>query len=115
MADPATAIQLTPMMIDEGTSAQDSEATAITAWNSLLASKAATFESNNTGSTTWVFDTQAPFNTAIADPTAYGAANATCYDDDGTTCLWYNNYHPGQAIHKLVAEGIISELSGTFF
>lgn len=102
-------------MISQGSSSQSSEATAITLWNQELTTKVATFKSNNAGSTTWIYDTQTPFNTAISNPTSYGATDATCYNSDGTTCLWWNNYHPGQAIQKLVAEGVASALSGTFF
>lgn len=53
-------------------------------------------------------DTQAPFNTAINNPTAYGAPNAVCYNANGVSCLWWNNYHPGQAIQKLVAQAAIA-------
>ena len=109
------AIQKTPLMLAEDASAQSSEASAITIWNSELSTRASYFKGNNTGSTTWVYDAQTPFNAAIADPTAYGASDATCYNSDGTTCLWWNNYHPGQAIQNLVAKGIVSELTGTFF
>jgi phospholipase/lecithinase/hemolysin len=102
-------------MIAQGSSVQETEAAAISNWNTLLTSKASDFQSANSDAQTWVYDTQVPFNTAIDDPTAYGAPNATCYSSDGVSCLWWNDYHPGQAIHKLVATGIANTLSGIFF
>lgn len=109
------AINKSPLMLAESTADQDLEATVITQYNDLLVSNLASFVESNSGSTGVVVDTQAPFNTVINDPTAYGAANATCYDDDGTTCVWWNNYHPAMAIHKLVAEAVAAAFSGTFF
>ena len=108
-------MQKTPLMLTESASAQSSEAAVISTYNSELITKVAAFQADNTGSTTWIYDTQTPFNDAIADPTAYGASNATCTNTDGTSCLWWNGSHPGQAIQKLVAEGVVNALSGTWF
>jgi phospholipase/lecithinase/hemolysin len=69
---------------------------------------ASNFQSTYNDSTVWVVDTHTAFLTAINDPTEYGAANATCYDSHGTTYLWWNSYHPAEAIHKLVAERAVS-------
>lgn len=73
------------------------EAVVIAQYNALLASNLANFTAANTDVTANIINTTIPFQTAIDDPQAYGAANATCYDDDGTTCLWWNNYHPALA------------------
>ncbi|KAJ8058985.1 hypothetical protein OCU04_011967 [Sclerotinia nivalis] len=108
-------IDKSPMMLAYGDSVTSLEATVITAYNTELRARVATFKSANTGLTTYVFDTQVPFNNALNAPATYGATNATCFDADGTTCLWFNNLHPGQAIQKLVAEGVAEQLSGTFF
>jgi phospholipase/lecithinase/hemolysin len=108
-------IQKTPLMLAEAASSQTLEAQTIATFNSELASSAASFASANSGTKYWVYDTQVPFNTAINNPTAYGAADATCYNSDGVTCLWWNNYHPGQAIQTLVAKGVAAALKGTFF
>lgn len=60
----------------------------ISQYNSLVKSKAAAFKSANSGTTIWVVDTQKPFNTALNNPTAYGAPNNSCYNSDGVSCLW---------------------------
>jgi phospholipase/lecithinase/hemolysin len=101
-------------MISQGTSAQELEASVITQFNDMLASSLENFISSNPGSVGKIVDTQAPFLAVINNPTAYGAANATCFDSDGVTCVWWNNYHPGQAIQKLVAEAVASAWSSFF-
>jgi phospholipase/lecithinase/hemolysin len=99
-------IQYTPLVAAEGSATQTQEGAAVTHYNGLLTAAAASFKSANSGSTVYVYDTTTPFMTAIDNPTAYGAPDSTCYNADGVSCLWWNNYHPGQAIHKLVAEGV---------
>lgn len=91
----------------ESTSTQ-TQGAAVDTYNKLLASKVDAFKANNSGVTAWVFDTAAPFNEAINNPKINGALNENFYNGDGTSCLWFNNYHyhPGQAIHKLVAAGV---------
>jgi phospholipase/lecithinase/hemolysin len=99
-------IQYTPMVIAYGNDTVTSVAAGVKRYNQLLMTALEGFMANNTGVKTWLYDTVVPFEQAIADPTAYGSPNATCYNSDGVSCLWYNDYHPGQAIHKLVAEGV---------
>jgi phospholipase/lecithinase/hemolysin len=94
------------MVLAESSATQVKEGASVDAYNALLMCGVEAFKGNNSGVTTWVFDTAGPFNTAINSPKTYGAPDATCYNGDGTSCLWFNNYHPGQAIHKLVAAGV---------
>ncbi|TGO80895.1 hypothetical protein BPOR_1560g00010 [Botrytis porri] len=106
--------QDSPLFIAEGTAVQISLVIAISQYNSALVSRVAAFKAANAGSNTWVYDTQAPFLNAINNPTAYGSADATCINADGISCLWWNDYHPSQIVHKLVAQGIASLLKGIF-
>lgn len=99
-------IQKTPLVLAESNATQVKEAAGVEDYNKLLLSGVEAFKGKNEGVTTWVFDTAGPFNTAVGSPKTYGAKDATCYNSDGTSCLWFNNYHPGQAIHKLVAAGV---------
>lgn len=103
------------MMLQQSTDARDSEATVITKYNQLLASGLAKFTSANSGVTAKIIDTTTPFMTAINNPTAYGSPDATCYNADGKSCLWFNDYHPGYAINKLVAQDVVSAWKGSFF
>lgn len=101
-------IQKTPLVLAESSSVQSQEGAAVATYNSLLKAGVSSFKSKNSGINTWVYDTTTPFNQAISNPTKYGAKDASCYNSDGTSCLWWNNYHPGQAIHKLVSAGVAS-------
>jgi hypothetical protein len=81
----------TPELISDGASAQNTYKTDLTAYNNLLLSNIATFASKNTGVQYWILNTTTPFQTAINNPQAYGAPDATCYDAGGVRCLWWNN------------------------
>ncbi|OCL03758.1 carbohydrate esterase family 16 protein [Glonium stellatum] len=108
-------IDKTPTMLAQSISSQEGEAAVISEFNSLLSSRVSSFASANSGVNAIVVDTQAPFNLAIQNPTTYGAPNASCYNSDGKTCLWFNDYHPGMAIHNLVAKAVATAKNGTFF
>ncbi|KAJ5924097.1 Acetylesterase [Penicillium verhagenii] len=47
----------------------------------------------------------------LDDPHKYGYPNNTCIDDDGTTCVWWNNYHPGLKYHALQSKDMKKYLS----
>ncbi|KAK5733629.1 hypothetical protein LTS12_026895 [Elasticomyces elasticus] len=101
-------INYTPLVIGEGSSNADRVATAITEYNEALRNIVEAFTSSYSDVHTYILDTDAPFMEAINNPMAYQASDATCSDSSGTKCLWWNNYHPGQAIHKLVAHAFRS-------
>jgi phospholipase/lecithinase/hemolysin len=82
-------------MLAQSKQAQELEATIIQRFNELLSTRMAQFSTSHEGVKTVVVDTQAPFHTAINDPKKYGSKDATCYNSDGKSCLWYNDYHPG--------------------
>ncbi|RYO74218.1 hypothetical protein DL766_002965 [Monosporascus sp. MC13-8B] len=87
----------------------------IVTYNSDISRRLAAFKSANRGVTAQVFDTAPYFEVAMNNPKAYGARDATCVNSDGVSCLWHDNYHPGLAIHKLVAQGFVKTLTGSFF
>ncbi|THV46792.1 hypothetical protein BGAL_0359g00050 [Botrytis galanthina] len=86
----------------------------ITTYNADLVTRLATFEAANSGVTGTIFNTTESFYTVLDDPTTYGSPDATCMNADGTSCLWYDTYHPSQAIQKLVAENFVKAMSGIF-
>ena len=108
------AINRSPLMLSQSTNAQQTAARVIDEFNKLLSDRAAEYFKGKTA-TYAIVDTQAPFNAAIDNPTKYGSRDAKCYNSDGKTCLWYNDYHPGMAIHKLVAEGVVGAWKGAAF
>ncbi|TEY38149.1 hypothetical protein BOTCAL_0494g00030 [Botryotinia calthae] len=86
----------------------------ISTYNADLVTRLATFKSANSGVTGTIFNTTKSFYTVLDNPTTYGSPDATCMNADGTSCLWYDAYHPGQAIQKLVAENFVKAMSGIF-
>lgn len=84
-------IQLTPAVLAQGTPTVNAEAAAIKQYNAALKSRVAAFAVANPQAKTYLVDTTEPFMTALSNPTAYGARNATCFDASGTACLWFND------------------------
>ncbi|KAF2750286.1 carbohydrate esterase family 16 protein [Sporormia fimetaria CBS 119925] len=108
-------INKSPMMLGQSREAQELEAIVIEKFNGLLRAKSEEFSVAHPGVKAVVVDTQAPFEAAIKDPARYGSKDATCYNSDGKTCLWFNDYHPGMAINKLVAEAVVKAWEGPMF
>jgi hypothetical protein len=112
------------MMRAQSKEARILEAEVIKQFNDLLHSRLVHFIASHEVCKGWVVDTQELFNKAINDPVKYGSKDATCYNSDGKTCLWFDDYHPGmassfsvsphhnvltlrQAIHELVAAAVV--------
>ncbi len=93
----------------------DSLVAAITDWNGQLPERIAKFKAAKAEVNVTMVDTQAPFNTAIASPKDYGAPNADCTNSNGKSCLWFNSYHPGTSIQKLVAQAVAAAFKASFF
>ncbi|KAK6200653.1 hypothetical protein LQW54_009696 [Pestalotiopsis sp. IQ-011] len=98
-----------------GQASLDDLVSNITAYDDALDTRLETFKSANSAVTAQLIATEASFEAVLSDPTAYGATDATCSNTDGTTCVWYDGYHAGQAIHRLVAQAFAEALTGTFF
>lgn len=113
--DACEAIHRTPAMLEQSAEAQQGGAAAIAKYNDAIATRLEAFTSQNGGVTAKVVDTTVPFNTALDHPTEYGSPDATCYNEDGTSCLWFNDYHPGVEINRLVAQAVADAWEGIFF
>ncbi|KAK7438172.1 fungal cellulose binding domain-containing protein [Colletotrichum acutatum] len=107
--------QKTPLMLANGADSNAQLAAAIKQYNDLITSNLAAFKAKNSGITSWVVDTTPAFDKAINNPTAYGAPDATCYNADGVSCLWFNDYHPGVQIQKLVAQAVAAAVGAPWF
>lgn len=77
-----------------------------TQWNDVLKRRTATFNSNHPRVKATFIDIQPFFNQVLDDPTAYGAQDSTCYNQDGHSCCWQDGVHPSLAIHRVVGAGI---------
>ncbi|KAL5327664.1 hypothetical protein ACEPPN_005365 [Leptodophora sp. 'Broadleaf-Isolate-01'] len=99
-------IELTPLVVKQGNATQVAEGKAVVWYNELLEAAVEKWRMGKVGGEveTWVVDTAPAFNEAVQNPKRFGAKDATCWNADGVSCLWFNDYHPGQAIQKLVSQ-----------
>lgn len=101
-------IQRTPKHVSDAPDAMSAYVNAILYYNQLLQDGVNSFTSAHSDASIWYLDTIPVFDMALNDPTAYGSPDATCFNDDGTSCLWWNNFHPGEAIDQLVSEAVMN-------
>ncbi|KAF6816540.1 fungal cellulose binding domain-containing protein [Colletotrichum sojae] len=107
--------QKTPLMLANGADSNAQLAAAIKQYNDLIVSNLAAFKAKNAGVTSWIVDTTPAFDEAINNPTAYGAPDATCFNADGVSCLWFNDYHPGVQIQRLVGKAVAQAVGAPWF
>ncbi|OLN81329.1 putative endoglucanase type F 2 [Colletotrichum chlorophyti] len=107
--------QKTPLMLANGANSNAQLAAAIKGYNDLIVSNLAAFKAKNSGVTSWIVDTTAAFDKAINNPTAYGAPDATCFNANGVSCLWFNDYHPGVQIQRLVGQAVAQTVGAPWF
>ncbi|EFQ33588.1 GDSL-like Lipase/Acylhydrolase [Colletotrichum graminicola] len=84
----------------------------IESYNQALKEGLAAFKSSNSSVKALVFDTRPSFDLVVNKFAEYGARDATCYGS--RDCLWADNYHAGQAIHRLLAENLVKAVGGNF-
>ncbi|KAJ7224962.1 hypothetical protein B0H12DRAFT_1030704 [Mycena haematopus] len=104
-------IDRSPLMLAEPAAAQALEKTVIAGFNTKLVAQIASFKANNTGVTTWLWDSNAAFTTILNAPTQFGFVDAVSYGNTGD--FWGNNYHPATAAHQIFAQQISTLLAGT--
>jgi len=95
-------------------------AAAIAQFNNLLNSESNALVSAKLGGIfpNWdgfaqVVDSQLGWSFMLDSPTVYGAANATCYNPDGVSCLWVDEWNPGQQLQWIV-ETYVSDTVGLY-
>ncbi|KAG9023316.1 hypothetical protein FRB95_013258 [Tulasnella sp. JGI-2019a] len=81
-----------PFVISYGTTVQAEEHAAIADYNSQLASRISAFKAANSGTKTWLFDSNTLISKLLASPTTYGFADNTTYSS-ATNVMWCNNLH----------------------
>ncbi|KAI5122325.1 hypothetical protein M0805_002492 [Coniferiporia weirii] len=104
-------IDRSPLMLAEDASAQALEKTVIAGFNSKLAGRVTQLKANNTGVSTWLWDSNAAFTQVLDDPTAFGFIDATSYG--GTGDFWGNNYHSSSSAQQIWGQNVSSVLAGT--
>lgn len=106
-----TALDRTPSLLSVGFEVSPKVHDVIQDYNSLLTSSVPAFQAAHPGSSLAIVDEQPVFNDILDNPQAYGAPNATCFNDDGYSCLWWNNFHPGLAIQGALGDAVYEALS----
>jgi phospholipase/lecithinase/hemolysin len=84
-------IQLSPMVLAQGAENVAAEGKAVEQYNAALKERVEEFAKANKGVEVAVVETAGPFMEAINNPKVYGADNASCFDESGTKCLWWND------------------------
>jgi phospholipase/lecithinase/hemolysin len=79
---------------------------AIATYNDLITAGRNAFVAANPGVFAIVVDIYPKFALTLDNPTVYGAVNSTCFNADGKTCLWWNDYHPGLVLQNGVADDV---------
>ncbi|KAJ3769573.1 hypothetical protein FB446DRAFT_781078 [Lentinula raphanica] len=84
----------------------------IALFNVALSNHTAAFTARNADATVMTFDAHAVFSKILDDPVKFGFTNitgfCTCADPEGF--FWYNSGHPTQAVHKVIAKALKSQL-----
>ncbi|KAH7319580.1 carbohydrate esterase family 16 protein [Stachybotrys elegans] len=75
-------------------------------FNGIVTDYIGEFTAANDDATFRVIDTTLGFNEALDNPQEYGSPDATCFNGDGVSCLWFNDYHPGIEIQRLVGSQV---------
>ena len=112
-ADTLQAIDRTPLV--RGTSSSDISKvkSTISLFNSKLEDYVSRFKESHSVNAYLVSTTDA-FNDVMDNPSKYGVKDGTCDNTDGTSCPWYNNFHPGVAIQQHVALAVASAVTDFF-
>ncbi|KAJ7249697.1 hypothetical protein C8J57DRAFT_1189124 [Mycena rebaudengoi] len=105
------AVDLTPLIIQQGAAAQALLKSVIADFNTRLAARVASFKANNAGVTTWLWDSNTVFATILKNPTQFGFVDAVSFGNPGD--FWGNNFHPSAAAHQIFAKDISTLMAGT--
>ncbi|KAJ5988700.1 hypothetical protein N7481_003910 [Penicillium waksmanii] len=100
-----------PYFIEQGTATTTQLAAWIKAYNEGIRTMITTLKSKHKDVTTVVYDANTFMGKVLDNPKEYGFPSDSCIDADGTSCVWWNNYHPGTKYHKLQAADMKSHLS----
>ncbi|KAJ5616406.1 hypothetical protein N7537_001520 [Penicillium hordei] len=101
-----------PMAIKEGSEAVKTYATWMKAYNDVMMiyvfiSYIVSIKLTWPQTTIVLYDTWSFMPKILDDPQTYGFPNAMYFNENGTSCIWWNHYHPGQNHHKLQAADMI--------
>ncbi|THC94439.1 hypothetical protein EYZ11_006076 [Aspergillus tanneri] len=99
-----------PMFLNQGNDTVQRHAAYLAVYNRNLRSMVAGFEMNHTDVSVVYYDSWAFMTKVLDRPLDYGFPDATCINQDGSSCFWWNDYHPSSKYHRLQAEDMKSVL-----
>ncbi|KAK4228717.1 GDSL lipase/esterase [Podospora fimiseda] len=104
-----------PQIANQNAAGRQRVMNSIRSFNSQVATKLEAFKQSKGDVRAVVVDSGNAINTAVGNPRAYGAPDATCTNYNGRSCLWWDALHPGTAIQRLFAEDVAKAWKGSFF
>ncbi|KAF9878344.1 hypothetical protein CkaCkLH20_04382 [Colletotrichum karsti] len=105
----------TPLMLEKGPESNAKVAAAVKLYNTIMETNFDDFKKSHPDIRAWLVRPSKSYEAALADPEAYGAPDTTCTNEDGLSCLWWNNYHPGIQIHRLLSTDVASTVGAPWF
>lgn len=96
----------TPLVQSSTPTNQTAIVNLCTLFNSGLSSRATTFASTHKDITWRYYDPAPAFNRVLNNPSKYGLVNSSCQSSKGTTCPWWDHFHPAIRIHEQIAADI---------
>ncbi|KAK7414544.1 hypothetical protein QQX98_006571 [Neonectria punicea] len=108
-------LNLTPSQLSLNETQSAKLVSAINLYNDLLLSHLQTFKKQHPDVVAAVVDTSKTFLSAIRDPGALGARDATCINRNGVSCLWWDGGHPAIAIERLIAAEVAKVVESKAF
>lgn len=102
-------------MIEKGPESNAKVAAAVKLYNEILEKNFQKFKMAHPDVQAWLVRPSKSYETAIANPQEYGAPDAICTNEDGVSCLWWNNYHPGIQIHHLLGADVATTVGTPWF
>lgn len=83
----------------------------VTAYNDGLKNMVHRFSVDHKDATVVFYDSFSFMTRVLDNPAEYGFQDATCINPDGSSCLWWNNLHPGWTYHRYQAEDMLASLA----
>ncbi|KAH6869781.1 hypothetical protein B0T10DRAFT_593305, partial [Thelonectria olida] len=78
----------------------------VSTFNYHLRKMVKSFDETNSDTKVSLIPVEDIFWDAVMRPEVYGAANSTCWSRQGRDCLWWDGFHPAQAIHSAIAHRV---------
>ncbi|OJJ06243.1 hypothetical protein ASPVEDRAFT_139349 [Aspergillus versicolor CBS 583.65] len=100
-----------PFFTEQGEDTVEQHAAYLDVYNQQLESLVTGLSANGTEVTAVLYDSWSFMTDVLDNPAKYGFQDATCINEDGVSCVWWNDYHPSAKYHQLQAEDMKAVLA----